>query len=73
MGVQHSALLMKSVMGYAVAAIAAYAIWFGVSKLMDALKDNKSLEIIVLKDNKLKTSEEVAKDLDTLKDLDLHG
>ena len=29
---------MKSVMGYAVAAIAAYAIWFGVSKLMDESK-----------------------------------
>ena len=31
-------MLMKSVMGYAVAAIAAYAIWFGVSKLMDESK-----------------------------------
>ncbi len=31
-------MLMKSIMGYAVAAIAAYAIWFGVSKLMDESK-----------------------------------
>ena len=31
-------MLMKSVMGYAVVAIAAYAIWFGVSKLMDESK-----------------------------------
>ena len=28
-------MLMKSVMGYAVAGVAAYAIWFGVSRLLD--------------------------------------
>ena len=28
-------MLMKSVMGYAVAAVAAYCIWWGITKLMD--------------------------------------
>jgi len=31
-------MLMKSMMGYAVAAVAAYAIWYGVSKLFDESK-----------------------------------
>jgi len=31
-------MLMKSIMGYAVAAIAAYTIWWGISKLMDESK-----------------------------------
>ena len=31
-------MLMKSMMGYAVAAVAAYAIWYGVSKIMDESK-----------------------------------
>ena len=34
-------MLMKSMMGYAVAAVAAYAIWIGVSKLLDEAKPVK--------------------------------
>jgi len=34
-------MLMKSIMGYAVAAVAAYSIWFLVSKLFDETKDVK--------------------------------
>ena len=34
-------MLMKSMMGYAVAAVAAYAIWIGVSKLLDERKPVK--------------------------------
>jgi hypothetical protein len=31
-------MLMKSMMGYAVAAVAAYAIWIGVTKILDEVK-----------------------------------
>ena len=34
-------MLMKSVMGYAVAAVAAYAIWIGVRKILDEAKPVK--------------------------------
>ena len=34
-------MLMKSMMGYAVAAVAAYAIWIGVSKILDEAKPVK--------------------------------
>jgi multisubunit Na+/H+ antiporter MnhC subunit len=34
-------MLMKSVMGYAVAGVAAYVIWFGVSRLLDETKPVK--------------------------------
>ena len=34
-------MLMKSMMGYAVAAVAAYAIWIGVTKILDESKPVK--------------------------------